>query len=191
MGLGSGVWGWSLGFRVWVLGFEVWGLRSGVWGLGVGVPKESNHTVGEMHRSTSARSACAWRITRSNASQLSLPKRNSSILFHPGGTPGGKSLVNLPLFESTFVWERTKETIVLPQGCLQGGWEMHRSTSERSACAWRITRSNASGPINPLVYACQGNRHVIIHVETKSFVINQLEYACQGKSLFTPKTPLA
>ena len=43
---------------------------------------------------------------------------------HPGGNPGAnlKSTSHrCYLFEVAFVWEVTKETIVLPQGCLQGG----------------------------------------------------------------------
>jgi len=43
---------------------------------------------------------------------------------HPGGNPGAnlKSISHrCYLFEVAFVWELTKETIVLPLGCLQGG----------------------------------------------------------------------
>ena len=43
---------------------------------------------------------------------------------HPGGNPGA-NLNSIShrcyLFEVAFVWELTKETIVLPLGCLQGG----------------------------------------------------------------------
>ena len=42
---------------------------------------------------------------------------------HPGGNPGA-NLKSIPhrcyLFEVAFVWEFTKETIVLPLGCLPG-----------------------------------------------------------------------
>jgi len=43
---------------------------------------------------------------------------------HSGGNPGAnlKSISQgCYLFEVAFVWELTKETIVLPLGCLQGG----------------------------------------------------------------------
>ena len=47
-----------------------------------------------------------------------------SYLNRPGGNPG-KNLKSIShrcyLFEVEFVWELTKETIVFPLGCLQGG----------------------------------------------------------------------
>jgi len=45
---------------------------------------------------------------------------------HPGGNPGAnfKSISHRSyLREVAFEWELTKETIVLPLGCIQGGWE--------------------------------------------------------------------
>ena len=48
----------------------------------------------------------------------------SSPTCRPGGNPGGNLKSISPrcyLFEVAFVWELTKETIVLPLGCLQGG----------------------------------------------------------------------
>ena len=54
---------------------------------------------------------------RARAQQLASPNR-------PGGNPGAnlKSISHrCYLFEVAFVWELTKETVVLPLGCLQGG----------------------------------------------------------------------
>ena len=54
---------------------------------------------------------------------------------HPGGNPGAnlKSISHrCYLFEVAFVWELSKETIVLPLGCLQGG------VGRRSGLLWRI-----------------------------------------------------
>ena len=45
---------------------------------------------------------------------------------HPGGNPGAnlKSIFHrCYLFEVAFIWELTKDTIVLPMGCLQGDTE--------------------------------------------------------------------
>ena len=50
--------------------------------------------------------------------------RQTPVHIHPGGNPGAnlKSISHrCYLFEVAFVWELTKETIVLPLGCLQGG----------------------------------------------------------------------
>ena len=72
--------------------------------------------------------------------------RNSGILqgaaecrdsagIHPGGNPGAnlKSISHrCCLFEVAFVWELTKETIVLPLGCLQGGYALTPDTPEQS-----------------------------------------------------------
>jgi len=51
--------------------------------------------------------------------------------LHPGGNPG-ENLESIShrcyLFEVAFVWELTKQTIVLPLGCLQGGvWPRRRA----------------------------------------------------------------
>jgi len=51
---------------------------------------------------------------------------------HPGGNPGAnlRSISHkYHLFEVAFVWELTKETIVLPLGCLQGGCSLGRKRS--------------------------------------------------------------
>jgi len=49
--------------------------------------------------------------------------------IHPGGNPGAnlKSTSHrYYLFEIAFVWQLTKETIVLPLGCHQGGAETEK-----------------------------------------------------------------
>ena len=54
----------------------------------------------------------------------SVKPHTKSGLLHPGGNPGPnlKSISHrCYLREVAFVWELTKETIVLPLGCLQGG----------------------------------------------------------------------
>ena len=55
-----------------------------------------------------------------------------TVISHPGGNPGAnlKSISQrCYLFEVAFAWELTKETIVLPLGCLQGGSPMQTSAS--------------------------------------------------------------
>ena len=52
---------------------------------------------------------------------------SSGFIHHPGGNPGAnrKSISHrYYLFEVAFVCELTKETIVLPLGCLQGGQQL-------------------------------------------------------------------
>jgi len=59
--------------------------------------------------------------TGSRAEVAALPCKRA---LHPGGNPGAnlKSTSHrCYLFEVAFVWELTKETIVLPLGCLQDG----------------------------------------------------------------------
>jgi len=60
----------------------------------------------------------------------------SKAMIHPAGNPGA-NLESIShrccLFEIAFVWELTKETIVLPLGCLQGGGSVH---SRGSVVAW-------------------------------------------------------
>ena len=80
-------------------------------------------------------------------------------------------LVSLPqpLFEVAFVWELTKETIVLPLGCLQGGCApTPRSCMPGAICTRRPARGRScpgphptermpriarSPPITPLAFA--------------------------------------
>ena len=51
-------------------------------------------------------------------------EKDVKVPSHPGGNPGAnlKSISRrCYLFQVAFVWELTKETIVLPLGCLKGG----------------------------------------------------------------------
>ena len=52
--------------------------------------------------------------------------RVKALTAHPGGNPGA-NLESIShrcyIFEEAFVWELTKENIVLPLGCLQGGMD--------------------------------------------------------------------
>ena len=62
------------------------------------------------------------------------------ILHHPGGNPGAnlKSISHrCHLFEAAFVWELTKETIVMPLGCLQGGINENRILHPGAGIAWQ------------------------------------------------------
>jgi len=78
----------------------------------------------------------------------------SCMLLHPGGNPGAnlKSISNrCYLFEVAFVWELTKETIVLPLGCLQAGvGELHAAGAVRRRVAkqvqqrWRVGEGTAA-----------------------------------------------
>ena len=77
---------------------------------------------------------CWWTL---DAKALWIPE----VTRHPGGNPGAdlKSISNrCCLFEVAFVWELTKENIVLPLGCLQGGgvaqlrFSQHAQPSDRS-----------------------------------------------------------
>jgi len=69
------------------------------------------------------------------------PGDGGSLLetHHPGGNPGA-NLMSIShrcyLFQVAFVWELTKETIVLPLGCLQGGCKM-QIEGMRMAVDWR------------------------------------------------------
>ena len=57
-----------------------------------------------------------------------------AALSHPGGNPGAniKSISHRCYLEKVaFVWELTQETIVLPLGCLQGGFPSLDSCRER------------------------------------------------------------
>ena len=69
---------------------------------------------------------------------------------HPGGNPGTnlKSISHrCYLFEVAFVWELTKETIVLPLGCLQGGCTLVETQD------WALS---AVGPADPSFRALSG-----------------------------------
>jgi len=67
------------------------------------------------------------------------------VITHPGGNPGAnlKSISHrCYLLEVAFVWELTKETIVLPLGCLQGG--LPRASSPARSRGTSTIRSRPS-----------------------------------------------
>ena len=67
---------------------------------------------------------------------------------HPGGNPGAK--VNLPQMPPRrFAWELTKEMIVLPLGCLQGGSAL---PGLRNESRWAEARSKGNDKNTPHVY---------------------------------------
>ena len=61
--------------------------------------------------------------------------------LHPGGNPGAnlRSISHRchPMLVA-FVWELAVETIDLPLGCLQGGWENASQRTRRTSC-WQPT----------------------------------------------------
>jgi len=67
--------------------------------------------------------------------------RSVSDDLHPGGNPGAnlKSISHkCYLFEEAFVWELTKETLVLPLGCLQDGIKLNpvQANTEAQMAKW-------------------------------------------------------
>ena len=74
------------------------------------------------------------------------PKSNP---HHPGGNPEAnlKSISHrCHLFEVTFVWELTKETIVLPLGWLQGGPAYHTAANLSHATLVGVHQAHATVP---------------------------------------------
>jgi len=91
---------------------------------------------------------------------VNVPPRPIPGTSHPGGNPGAnlKSISHrCHLFEVAFVWEFTKETIVLPLVCLQGGVPP-RPIPGTSCVPETPFQSRCSSP--PAWGACVCPRHV-------------------------------
>ena len=120
----------------------------------------------------------AWRLRV--ASEESARKFSIMLVLSTGfliaevpPPPGGANLKSIShrcyLFEVAFVWELTKETIVLPLGCLQGGCVMAcDGLTQLDPAPWLGTASSAAGilflPAMPCalhVVACQTARALV------------------------------
>ena len=100
-----------------------------------------------------------WVLDTSNLDAVRQALDRSLPSRHPGGNPGAnrKSItLRCYLFKVAFVWELTKETIVLPMGCLQGG-----PTSSGPAASYSgsdvIPRRARPGLAGPRPHSFQGS----------------------------------